>query len=274
MLVRAAACQLDIDVDDSVGTRQRLEQAVRSAAAAGARLVVLPELAASGYCFASRAEAMSAAQPADGEFVAQLAELSAELGLVLVSGICEASGDHVYNSAVVLDRGELCTTYRKVHLWGLESRFFTPGTAWPAVVDTSAGRLAPMICYDLEFPEWVRLAADHGAEVIVGPANWPLLPRPARERPLEVIKAQAYAGAYRVFLVIADRCGTERGQEWVGGSTILGPDGYPLAGPASDGAEAATPQLLLADLELSLAHDKSIGPHNDARRDRRPHLYA
>jgi len=273
MSVRVAACQLAIDVDDPAGTRTRLERAVLAAAEAGARLVVLPELAAAGSCFASRDEALAVAQPVDGEFVTQLAALSARLGCVLVSGICEADGDQVYNSAVVLDQGELRTVYRKVHLWGIESRLFTPGARPPDVVDTSAGRVAPLICYDLEFPEWVRRAADRGAEIIAGPANWPLLPRPAGERPLEVTKAQAFAGTYRVFVVIADRCGTERGQEWIGGSTVVGADGYPMAGPASDVAGEASPQLLLADLDLGLARDKSIGPYNDARRDRRPDLY-
>jgi 5-aminopentanamidase len=78
----------------------------------------------------------------------------------------------------------------------------------------------------------------------------------------------------RVFLVIADRCETERGQEWIGGSVIVGPDGYPLAGPASDGAEQAREQILVADIDPRRARDKSIGPLNDARKDRRPHLYA
>jgi 5-aminopentanamidase len=140
-------------------------------------------------------------------------------------------------------------------------------------VDTVAGRVAPMICYDQEFPEWIRIAADLGAEIITVPANWPQLVRPLGERPLEVIKAQAFAGTYRVFLVIADRCGTERGQNWIGGSVIVGPDGYPLAGPASDGEERAEAQVLLADIDARLAQDKVLGPHNHARRDRRPDLY-
>lgn len=273
MPVRAAACQFAIDVDDPDGTRARLEEAVVAATTAGAELVVLPELAATGYCFADRAEARAAAQPVSGEYVAQLAGLSARLGCVLVSGTCEADGSDVFNSAVVLDHGDLRSVYRKVHLWGIESGLFTPGTQPPEVVDTSAGRLAAMICYDLEFPEWVRLAADQDAELIAAPANWPLLPRPAGERPLEVIKAQAAAGSYRVFVVIADRCGTERGQQWIGGSTLVGADGFLLAGPATHSSAEAAPALLLADLDLALARDKAIGPYNDARRDRRPHLY-
>lgn len=274
MTTRAAACQVALDIDDAAGTQQRLEKAVRYAVRRGARLVVLPELASSGTCFATAAEARARAQAVDGRFVGRLRELSAELDCVLVSGLCEASGEQVFNSAIVVQAGDLLTVYRKVHLWGTEPQFFTPGTERPVVVDTFAGRIVPMICYDQEFPEWVRIAADMGAEIITVPANWPQLFRPIGERPLEVIKAQAFAGTYRVFLVIADRCGAERGQEWIGGSVIVGPDGYPLTGPASDGAEQAEEQVLVADIDPHRAQDKSIGPLNDARRDRRPHLYA
>jgi predicted amidohydrolase len=268
-----AACQVALDIDDPSGTQQRLGEAVRKAVRQGARLVVLPELASSGYCFRTAAEARAAAQPVDGRFVGWLSGLSAELGCVLVSGLCEASGSEVFNSAVVLQAGEILTVYRKVHLWGSEPQFFTPGRNRPAVVDTFAGRVAPMICYDQEFPEWIRVAADLGAELITVPANWPQLARPSGERPLEILKAQAFAGTYRVYIVIADRCGVERGQEWIGGSVIVGPDGYPLAGPASDGAEYAEARVLVADVDSRLAQEKEIGPHNDARRDRRPDLY-
>ncbi len=268
-----AACQVALDIDDPSGTQQRLEKAVRQAVSQGAELAVLPELASSGYCFRTAAEAQAAAQSVDGRFVGWLTGLSAELGCVLVSGLCEASRDDVFNSAVVVQAGEVLTVYRKVHLWGSEPQFFTPGRKPPTVVDTVAGRVAPMICYDHEFPEWIRVAADLGAEIITVPANWPQLARPSGERPLEVIKAQAFAGTYRVFIVIADRCGTERGQEWIGGSVIVGPDGCPLAGPASDGAAYAEARVLVADVDPRLAQEKRIGPHNDARRDRRPDLY-
>lgn len=271
--MRVAAAQVALDVDDQAGSRQRLATALEEAAGAGAELVVLPELASCGYDYVDVDEVRRLAQPADGEFVRWLEERSRRLGIVVVAGLAETAEGTVYNSAVLVDRGRVRTVYRKVHLWGKEPRFFTPAATPPEVVDTSVGRVAAMICYDMEFPEWVRLVADAGAEIVAVPANWPQLPRPAAERPLEVIKAQAYAGAYRVFVVVADRCGTERGQEWVGGSTIVGADGYVLAGPATGAGDLAQPGLLVADLDLDLARDKGVGPHNDARRDRRPELY-
>lgn len=268
-----AAGQVALDVDDQAGSRQRLTAALEEAAEAGAELVVLPELASCGYNYLDANEVQRLAQPSDGEFVRWLQERSRQLKLVVVAGLAEAADGQVYNSAVVVDGGKVLTVYRKVHQWGEEPLYFAPAATPPAVVDTSVGRVAPMICYDMEFPEWVRLAADAGAEIVAVPANWPALQRPTGERPLEVLKAQAFAGTYRVFVVVADRCGAERGQEWIGGSVVVGPDGWPLAGPASDFQAQPGPTVLLADLDLSLARDKSIGPRNDVRTDRRADLY-
>jgi predicted amidohydrolase len=268
-----AAAQVALDVDDQAGSRQRLEVALEEAVRAGAQLVVLPELASCGYDYADMEEAQRLAQPVDGEFVSWLQDRSRQLGVVVVAGLAEAADGQVYNSAVVVDAGTVLPVYRKAHLWGREPLFFTAGAAAPEVVDTSVGRVAVMICYDLEFPEWVRLAAVAGADIVAVPSNWPALPRPAGERPLEVLKAQAFAGIYRVFVVVADRCGVERGQDWIGGSVIVGPDGWPLAGPASDVQPEPAPVVLLADLDLTLARDKSIGARNHVWDDRRPELY-
>jgi predicted amidohydrolase len=83
-----------------------------------------------------------------------------------------------------------------------------------------------------------------------------------------VIKAQANAAVNRVFVAVADRVGAERGVNWIGGSVICDPDGYPVAGPAL-GAEV----VIVADLDLDRALDKSAGPHNDVLTDRRTDLY-
>lgn len=272
MTVTVAACQLAVDVERS--DPSILERAVRDAASRGARLVVLPELALCGYMFASPAEARGAAEPLDGPAVTLLKELSTELGCVLVCGICEFNpSGQVYNSAVLVEDGALRACYRKVHLWGREGEFFLAGGAPAPVVDTSVGRVAVMICYDLEFPEWVRMAAEAGAEIIAAPCNWPWMERPVVERPIEVIKAQAAAGTYRIYMIVADRCGRERGTDWIGGSLICDDTGYLLAGPATAHGSTAQPAVLTAFISPSSARNKSLGAHNHALDDRRTDLY-
>ena len=244
--------------------------AVGQAADAGARIVVLPELTPSGYVFASPQEARSTAEPADGPTVTEWAQVARRLDLIIVGGFNELGDDgQLYNSAVLVDPGGVRAVYRKVHLWDAESDFFAAGTAPPPVVETEFGRVAMMICYDVEFPEWVRLPALAGADLLAVPTNWPAEPVPPGERPMVVANVQAAAFANRMFVAAACRCGPERGVSWVGGSLIAGPDGYPLAGPAG----ADDPELLLADCDLAQARTKATSPRNDPHLDRRPALY-
>jgi 5-aminopentanamidase len=275
-LVAVAVCQVDgvaARADSSV-----LSDAVARAAELGARLVVLPELAACGGVHTSPGQARDAAEPLDGPTVALLAEASERHGCVVVAGLAEAGEEGgVHNSAVVLDRGVLVAAYRKVHLWGAEKDAFDPGNGPPQVVETSAGRVGVMVCYDLEFPEWVRLAAESGAELLAVPVNWPLRDEGDPQRPFEVVKAQAAAVTYRVNIAVADRCGVEAGVDWYGGSLVCDVDGNLVAGPAcvrgSGAGGPATPAILVAEVDVAAARDKVLGPHNDALADRRPELY-
>jgi predicted amidohydrolase len=266
------AChQLAPAIGEPAANRAAALAAIDAAAAAGARVVVLPELAASGYVFHDAAEARALAEPATGPTVTGWADRAARHDVVVVGGFAELGTDGVlYNSAALVDAGGPRAIYRKAHLWDREPLCFTPGAEQPPVVDTPHGRLAVVVCYDLEFPEWVRSAALRGAELLCVPTNWPREPRPVGERPMEVMKAMVAAATNRMAVAVCDRCGHERGVDWVAGTAIAGPDGWLLAGPP----ERAEPVLLIADVDLEAARSKALGPRNDALRDRRPELYA
>ena len=102
------------------------------------------------------------------------------------------------------------------------------------------------------------------------PANWPHDPSPPDGRP--VLHSLAAMTAYwnRVFVAVCDRCGTERGCEFEGGSGLAGPNGALLSGPVIDRG----PATLRADCELAQARDKRTSAHNDAFADRRAEHYA
>jgi len=278
-LVTVAVSQLAIGIGEPGANRAGAAAAVTEAAGRGAKIVVLPELTPSGYVFNDAAEARGLGEPADGPTAAQWSGLAAEHDLVIIGGFAELGGDgHLYNSAMLVDGSGPLAVYRKVHLWDAEADFFTPGADEPPVVDTKFGRIAMMICYDVEFPEWVRLPALAGAELLAVPTNWPAERVPAGERPMVTVNVQVAAFANRMFIAAACRCADERGVSWVGGSIIAGPDGYPLAGPASVGGVAgrqgvASSELLVADCDLAQARSKATGPRNDAHADRRPELY-
>ena len=266
-----AACQVSLHVGEVAQNRETVLAAILAAAAAGASVIVVPELAPSGYVFASMAEARAAAEPADGPTVTGWAAAAADLGVVIIGGFDELGADGLlYNSAVLVDPAGTRAVYRKAHLWDAESDFFTPGAAPPPVVDTAFGAIGMMICYDAEFPEWVRRPALAGADLLAVPTNWPAEPVPPGERPNVVLNVQAAAFANRMFVAAACRVGAERGVSWFGGSLIAGPDGYPLAGPAGP----AGPELVIADCDLARARDKATSARNDPHRDRRPQLYS
>jgi 5-aminopentanamidase len=269
--LRVVCCQVAPRIGDPEGNRVRAEAAVEAAADEGAEVVVLPELMSSGYVFADAEEARRLAEPiVGGATVSSWAQLSRSYGLVIVGGVCELDGDGaVRNSAVLIDGGGVRVVYRKAHLWDREDLFFTPGSETPPVVETTVGRIGVMVCYDLEFPEWVRLAALQGAELVCAPVNWPAVLRPPGERPGEVVRVQAAAATNRMFIAACDRVSSERGVDWIGGSVIVDPDGCPLAGPAPPG-EAV---MLMARCRLADARDKHLNERNDVLADRRPELY-
>jgi predicted amidohydrolase len=199
--------------------------------------------------------------------------LAARHDLAIAGGFCELGADgQLYNSAAIVDASGPRAVYRKAHLWDSEKKIFTPGDEVPPVAELPFGHVALMICYDLEFPEWVRLAALSGADLIAAPVNWPAsaAPPPAGERCGEVVTAQAAAWSNGVFVAVADRCNAERGVGWVGGSVIVGHRGYPAAGPVC--MDRAT--VLTAAIDLRLARDKRNSELNDLLADRRPELYA
>jgi predicted amidohydrolase len=277
--VRVAVCQIAIQVGAAEANRAIAADAITEAAGHGAQIVVLPELTPSGYVFSDPAEARALGEPPAGPTGQQWARLAAAHGIVVIGGFAELGEDGIlYNSAMLVGPSGERTVYRKAHLWDAEADFFTPGDQPPPVVDTRFGRIAMMICYDVEFPEWVRLPALAGAELLAVPTNWPSDPVPAGERPMVTVNVQTAAFANRMFVAAACRCADERGVSWVGGSIIAGPDGYPLAGPASVGGVAgqhsqAVSELLLADCDLAAARNKATSPRNDAHADRRPALY-
>ena len=266
-----ACCALAPRVGELAANRERSCASIAAAAAQGARVVVVPELASSGYVFRDAEEARALAEPADGPTVSAWAELAREHDLVVVGGFCERDDEgRPRNSAVLIDgpRG-VRAVYRKAHLWDREDVVFVAGDAPPPVVETPAGRIGVMVCYDLEFPEWVRLAALAGADLLCVPVNWPAAPRPAGERASEVVRAQAAAATNRMFVAVAGRVGVERGVDWIGGSIIVDPDGFPLAGPADRDDE----RTLLARCDLAHARDKRLNDRNDVLADRRTELY-
>ncbi|XYD06648.1 nitrilase family protein [Methylobacterium sp. NMS12] len=269
--IRVSCIQFEPQFGAVAANMARASDLVRAAAAEGGRLIVLPELASTGYVFESAAEAAALAEPVpDGPTTRAWAALAAELGVHIVAGIAESAGETLYNAAVIVGPEGYIGTYRKAHLWDQENVFFARGDLGFPVFDTALGKVGVAICYDGWFPETFRQLALAGAEIVCIPTNWvPMPDQPAGEAAMANTLHRAAAHTNGIFIACADRVGIERGQPFEGQSLIIGPKGWPLAGPASRDRT----ETLSALVDLDAAGRKDLNRFNSLLRDRRSDIY-
>jgi predicted amidohydrolase len=200
-----------------------------------------------------------------------LCRLAEELGLYIVSGVAEQDGDRFYNSALLCGPEGYIGKYRKLHLWNNENRLFRKGDLGLPVFDLPFGRIGIAICYDGWFPETFRQLALAGAELVCVPTNWvPMAGAESVPEPMANILHKAAAHTNGLYIACADRIGVERGQSFIGRSLIVGPQGWPISGPASADRE----EILLAQIDLSsVTETRTLNSFNHLLGDRRADVY-
>jgi beta-ureidopropionase len=258
----AVTADLDRNLD-------RALDAVRAAAAAGARLVVLPELGCTPFYPQERRERPELlAEPVPGPTTDRFSAVAAECGVVVVLNLFERDGAACYDTSPVIDAdGTLLGRTRMLHITDYECfherGYYTPGDTGAPVYDTSAGRIGVAICYDRHYPEYLRALALGGADLVVVPQAGAV-----GEWPDGLYEAEMRVAAFQhgYFVALANRVGREDRMTFAGQSFACAPDGTMLA-QAGDGDE-----ILYADVDLATTRD------THARRlflaDRRPELYA
>ena len=274
--VRVAVIQFDpqVGIEHCDNNLCRGLQLAEQAVGEGANLIVLPELANTGYTFSTRAEAYAHAETlADGPSVNAWAAFAREHQVYLVAGFAERDGLKLYDSAVLLGPEGLLGHYRKAHLWNQEKLWFTPGDLGFPVFETPIGRIGLLICWDIWFPEVPRLLALQGADIICSLNNWVWTPPPLFDtsgRCMASYLTMTAAHVNNVHIAAANRIGSERGGRFLGCSLIAGTNGWPIGEVA--GAENEC--ILYAELDLTSARSAPIwNSLNDLPRDRRTDLY-
>ncbi|MEW6524298.1 MAG: nitrilase-related carbon-nitrogen hydrolase [Bacillota bacterium] len=258
----AAAVQYEPEFGAVDVNLEQLAGLVQQAASAGAQLVVLPEMATTGYVFRSREEISPLVQPVPGPVTDFLGQLAARTGTHLVMGLAEVDEETgiFYNTAVLMgSNGALLGKYRKLHSFVDETRWAKDGDLGMPVFDTALGRIAMMICMDADYFETARLAALQGADVIAFPTNW-LGPAPSKSW-------RARALENRVYVVAADRWGEERGIRFSGGSAIIGPGGEVLSWLERGNG------VVTAEIDLATARDKHVPGFGHVLARRMPREY-
>nr|WP_174523581.1 carbon-nitrogen hydrolase family protein [Smaragdicoccus niigatensis] len=234
--------------------------AAARAAAAGAQILITPEMSATGYNIGSLIAQL--AEPTDGSIFQAVADVARRNGIAVVYGFPESNGDRLpYNSIQVVDGdGKSVTTYRKTHLFGSDRTYFTPGDRWIEQFELDGVRCGLLICYDVEFPENVRAHADSGTELLIVPTG---LMDPYGHVATHMVPTRAYES--QLFIAYVNRVGTEGELTYCGLSCAIAPDGTELA-RAGRGEE-----LLVVDIDPGqLAKSRAENTHLD---DRRRDLY-
>ncbi|WP_435600281.1 carbon-nitrogen hydrolase family protein [Streptomyces sp. C10-9-1] len=237
-----------------------LDEAAARAAEAGAGLLVCPELFLTGYAIGDAVPRL--AEPADGPGAAAVAEIAVRHGLAVHYGYPERSGELVHNSAQLIGPdGTRLANYRKTHLFGcFEQEHFTPGDRPVVQAELDGVRIGLLICYDVEFPENVRAHALAGTDLLLVPT--------AQMHPFQfvaesMIPVRAFEN--QMYLAYVNRTGPEGEFEFVGLSSLAGPDGTVRA-RAGRGEELVVGEV---DPEF-LAASRRANPY---LLDRRPGLY-
>lgn len=201
----------------------RLERQLRAAAAAGARVLIAPELFLPGYNRPDLHGALS--QPRGGAWCQRLSAMAREVGCGLCLGWAERDGETVYNSATCWDAtGAEVGHYRKIQLFGpMEKASFAAGDAY-CLFELEGIRASMLICYDVEFAPHVKALAQRGAELILVPTA-----NPAGFEHVSSIFVPARAAESGVTIAYANFCGTDAGLEFGGNSVIAGPDARLIA---------------------------------------------
>lgn len=227
-----------------------------------AELLVLPELCNSGYNFISPEQARETAEDAEkGPFVQYLKSLCFQYNLYIVSGLNEQENGSLYNTSVLIGPEGYIGKYRKMHLFMDEFDTFKRGNLGLPIFDIGICKLAMLICFDWVFPEVWRIAAMKGADLICHPSNL-VLPGFCQGA------LPAHAIMNRMYIVLANRTGTEGDTTFTGLSMIVDPKGEVLAE-----VSATEEGVALAEMEVENARDKMMTPRNHLFGDRRPEEY-
>jgi predicted amidohydrolase len=254
--VRVAVLQTDAVPGDVAGNLAGLVELIEEHGPR-ADLLVAPELATTGYDLdLLGARAQDLAEPADGPTGRRLAEAVARTGSTLVCGFLESDAGHVYDSLLTVGPAGVADVYRKSHLYPPELAVFEAGERLD-VVETPAGRLGPLICFEHAFPEVAATLALAGAQILVIPSAVPF----GYEHVLR-LRTRARAQDNQVFAVGCNMSG----HGFCGRSLVADARGEILVEAGEE------PTVLEVELDLATARDERS--REPALQMRRPELYA
>jgi predicted amidohydrolase len=242
-----ALAQMSCKRGDKAENLKRMERTVAKAKRQGAELTVFPELSLTGYVV--RDQIYELAEKIPGPSIKIMEDIAKRNGMYIVFGMPELSQRTqatLHNTAVVIGPEGFIGKYRKMYLPTHsvfeEKRYFRPGYQ-TAALDTELGKIGLTICYDIYFPEVIRLTRLEGAQLIVCISASPGI----RRSFFETLTA-ARAIENTAFLAYVNLVGIEDGLQFWGGSRLIGPNGKVLVQAKYDEEDFLIGQVDYADI--------------------------
>jgi predicted amidohydrolase len=265
--MRVAALQFDVLAGDPEANLAAVERGLVDARADGVDLVLLPEMWTLSFLPDERIDA--GLERANFEAVDQVGRWSAELGLAVAGsalGPRRGPRDLPTNRLTLFDSGARAFEYDKLHLFTptAETEAFAPGATPPPTVDCAGARVSGVVCYDLRFPELLRVPFRDGANLVLACAQWPT-PRAAHWHVL--IAARAVEN--QCFMLATNRTGSaligrrKLQLDFPGNSLVVSPHGSVLAEGRGE------PGLVSCDIDLTEVgrYRREVPVAKDERRD-------
>lgn len=246
-------------------TSHNLNKVIKALDNISADIIVLPELAFTGYYFRDRKEVKQLAEdPKNSSIVDALSAFCKKKKMHLITGFNEKAKDKYFNSALLIGPEGLKHTYRKIHLFNEETRWFDAGDIPLKVNKIKNANIGIMVCFDWVFPEVTRMLALQKADIICHPSNLVL------SYCQEAMITRCLEN--KVYAVTCNRYGYDKRPHgnirFTGKSQIIAPGGTLIHRSWSQRDE-----LFVMDIDPKLARDKSFTPLNEVLRDRRPEFY-
>lgn len=195
-----------------------------------ADIFLLPELSDRGYLYSNREEIFSITTELEKNLlINKLKNITLENKKSVIVGVAEKDGDKIYNSAIVIDKGNLIGTYRKIHLTDFEKNFFEAGKE-NKVFEIQGVSIGLQICFDVWFPEISREQMDLGVDLIFVLGNFGGITT------YEICKIRAIENLTPI--ILCNRVGKEENNNlsatFLGNSTIYNYDGTQLIFPLKE----------------------------------------
>ena len=246
-VLRLALLQFAPVIGDLQANLERVVNGMRSAAAAGAGLLIAPEMCLTGWTLPDQPARSRLAADTARVALPTLAETAVRYGITVVAGGPLPAGDGAANCAIALTAAGERAVHRKLHLFGAEADWWTPGDH-VEVVTSDQHVIGPLICYDGEFCEVPRMLRLAGATVLAVAAT-NMTPY---ERDQDLIFA-ARALENECVVAVCNRVGSEGNWRYFGRSLVTDARGNLVAQAGQD------EELLLADVPTAGVADPALG---------------